>query len=71
MKLSDTFPKKSLYRIVLATPIEVEVEAESRDEAEDEARPHAFEMLKDFIDAHDLSGRDFEVLETEIHPELN
>ena len=71
MKLSDTFPKKNLYRIVLAMPIEVEVEAESRDEAEDEARPHAFEMLKDFIEAHDITGRDFEVLETEIHPDLD
>ena len=71
MKLSDTFPKKSLYRIVLAMPIEVEVEAVSRYEAEDEAWPHAFEMLQDFMDSHDLSGKDFEVLETEIHPDLD
>jgi hypothetical protein len=71
MKVRDTLPKKALYRVVLSMPIEVEVEAESRDQAEDDARPHAFEMLKDFMDAHDLNARDFDLTEMEIHPELN
>jgi hypothetical protein len=71
MKIIDTFPKKALYRVVLSMPIEVEVEAESRDQAEDEARPHAFEMLKDLMDAHDLGVGDFDLTEMEIHPDLD
>jgi hypothetical protein len=71
MKLKDTFPKESLYRVVLSMPIEVEVMAKSRDEAEDDARPHAFEILKDFIAARDLTGRDFDLTEMEIHPDLD
>ena len=49
MKLSDTFPKEALYRVVLSMPIEVEVMATDRDAAEDDARPHAFEMLQEMI----------------------
>jgi hypothetical protein len=71
MKMSDTLPKKALYRVVLSMPIEVEVEAESRDEAEDEARPHAFEMLQEMMDARDLNGEDFALNEMEIHPQLD
>ena len=71
MKLSDTFRKKALFRVVLAMPIEIEVEAENRDEAEDDARPHAFEMLKEMIEARDVGPRDLELTEMEIHPDLD
>jgi hypothetical protein len=71
MKLSDTFPKKAPYRVVLAMPIEVEVMAADRDEAEDEARPHAFEVLQQLMAAKDLDDREFEVLSMEIYPDLD
>ena len=71
MTLKDTLPKEALYRVVLSMPIEVEVMAPSRDEAEDEARGHAFEMLQHLMDAHDLNERDFELTEMEIHPDLD
>ena len=71
MKLSDTFPKEALYRVVLSMPIEVEVMATDRDAAEDDARPHAFEMLKEMIEARDVGSRDLELTEIEIHPDLD
>ena len=71
MKLSDTFPKEALYRVVLSMPIEVEVMAKTRDEAEDEARPHAFEMLKEMMEARDIDAIAFELTEIEIHPDLD
>ena len=71
MKLSDTFPKEALYRVVLSMPIEVEVMAENRDVAEDDARAHAFEMLKEMIEARDVGPRDLELTEMEIHPDLD
>ena len=70
MKLSDTFGPSN-YRVVLSMPIEVEVMAKSRDEAEDEARPYAFEVLQDMMKARDLNARDFELTDMEIHPELD
>ena len=69
--LRDTFPKESLFRVVLSMPIEVEVMAENRDAAEDDARPHAFEMLKEMIEARDVGPRDLELTEMEIHPDLD
>ena len=69
MKLSDTFPKEALYKVVLSMPIEVEVMATDRDAAEDDARPHAFEMLQHLMEAHDLNERDFDLTEMEIHPD--
>tara|TARA_Y100000310_G_scaffold205250_1_gene205602 strand:+ start:97 stop:312 length:216 start_codon:yes stop_codon:yes gene_type:complete len=71
MKLSDTFPKEALYRVVLSMPIEVEVMATDRDAAEDDARPHAFEMLQEFMEARDIGPKDFELVETIIHPDLD
>ena len=71
MKLSDTFPKEALYRVVLSMPIEVEVMATDRDAAEDDARAHAFEMLQEMMEAHDMSARDFDLTEMEIHPDLD
>ena len=71
MTVKDTFPKEALYRVVLSMPIEVEVMATDRDAAEDDARPHAFEMLQDFMDAHDLGPSDFDLTEMEIHPDLD
>jgi len=50
MKIIDTLPKEALYRVVLSMPIEVEVMAEDRDAAEDDARGHAFEMLQHLMD---------------------
>ena len=71
MKLSDTFPKESLFRVVLSMPVEVEVMAENRDAAEDDARSHAFEMLKEMMEARDVGPRDLELTEMEIHPDLD
>ena len=71
MKLSDTFPKESLYRVVLSMPIEVEVMATDRDAAEEDARVHAFEMLQEMMEAHDMNARDFDLTEMEIHPDLD
>ena len=71
MKLSDTFPKESLFRVVLSMPIEVEVMATDRDAAEDDARPHAFEMLQEMMEARDVGPRDLELTEMEIHPDLD
>ena len=71
MKLKDTFPKESLFRVVLSMPIEVEVMATDRDAAEDDARPHAFEMLQEMIEARDVGPRDLELTEMEIHPDLD
>ena len=70
MKLSDTFGPSN-YRVVLSMPIEVEVMAKSRDAAEDEARPLAFEMLQQLMNARDLDANEFELTEMEIHPELD
>jgi hypothetical protein len=71
MKLRDTFAKEALYRVVLSMPIEVEVMAANRDEAEDDARSHAFEMLKEMMEALDVGPRDLELTEMEIHPDLD
>ena len=71
MKMKDTFPRKALYRVVLSMPIEVEVEAESGDAAEDDARAHAFEMLQEMMEARDVGPRDLELTEMEIHPDLD
>ena len=71
MKLKDTFPKESLFRVVLSMPVEVEVMATDRDAAEDDARAHAFEMLKEMIEARDVGPRDLELTEVEIHPDLD
>ena len=71
MTVRDILPKKAPYRVVLAMPIEVEVMAADRDEAEDEARPHAFEVLQQLMAAKDLDDREFEVLSMEIHPDLD
>ena len=70
MTIKDTFPKESLYRVVLSMPVEVEVMAADRDAAEDDARAHAFEMLKEMLEARDVGPRDLEVTEVEIHPDL-
>ena len=56
---------------MLSMPIEVEVMAENRDAAEDDARPHAFEMLKEMMEARDVGPRDLELTEMEIHPDLD
>ena len=69
--IRDTFPRESLFRVVLSMPIEVEVMAENRDAAEDDARPHAFEMLQDFMEARDIGPKDFDLVETIIHPDLD
>ena len=69
--IKDTFPKESLFRVVLSMPIEVEVMAEDRDAAEDEARPLAFEMLQQLMNARDLDANEFELTEMEIHPHLD
>ena len=71
MKLSDTFPKEALYRVVLSMPIEVEVMATDRDAAEDDARAHAFEMLQEMMEARDVTARDLELHEVVIHPDLD
>jgi len=71
MKLSDTFPKESLFRVVFNMPIEVEVMAENRDDAEDDARAHAFEMLQEMMEARDVGPRDLELHEVVIHPDLD
>ena len=70
MKLSDTFGP-SVYKVTLAMPIEVEVTAKDRDEAEEKARPEAYDILTDMILANDLNGGEFELMETEIHPHLD
>ena len=71
MTIKDTFPKESLYRVVLSMPVEVEVMAADRDAAEDDARAHAFEMLKEMLEARDVGPRDLELTEMEIHPDLD
>ena len=71
MKLKDTFPKESLFRVVLSMPVEVEVMAENRDAAEEDARAHAFEMLQEMIESRDVGPRDLELTEVEIHPDLD
>ena len=71
MRLKDTFPRESLFRVAFNMPIEVEVMAENRDDAEDDARAHAFEMLQEMMEAHDMSARDFDLTEMEIHPDLD
>jgi len=71
MKLSDTFPKESLFRVVFNMPIEVEVMATDRDAAEDDARAHAFEMLQEMMEARDVNERDLELHEVVIHPDLD
>ena len=68
--IRDTFPKESLFRVVLSMPIEVEVMATDRDAAEDDARSHAFEMLKGMMEARDVGPRDLELTEMEIHPDI-
>ena len=69
--IKDTFPKESLFRVVLSMPVEVEVMAENRDAAEDDARAHAFEMLQEMMEARDVGPRDLELTEMEIHPDLD
>ena len=58
------YPK--VYKVTLAMPIEVEVMANDRDEAEDKARPEAYDILTDMILANDLNGGEFELMETEL-----
>ena len=45
--------------------------ANDRDEAEEKARPEAYDILTDMILANDLNGGEFELMETEIHPHLD
>jgi len=70
MTVKDTFAPK-VYKVTLAMPIEVEVVAGDRDEAEDRARPEAYDILTDMILANDLGARDFDLTEMEIHPDLD
>ena len=65
MKMKDTFEQK-VYKVTLAMPIEVEVVADDRDDAEDKARPEAYDILTDMILANDLNGGEFELMETEL-----
>ena len=58
------YPK--VYKVTLVMPIEVEVMANDRDEAEDKARPEAYDILTDMILANDLNGGEFELQDVEL-----
>ena len=60
----NMYPK--VYKVTLAMPIEVEVVANDRDEAEDLARPEAYDILTDMILANDLNGGEFELQDVEL-----
>ena len=68
MKLSDTFAPK-VYKVTLAMPIEVEVVADNRDDAERDARPEAYDILTDLMLANDLNGNEFELQDVELQVE--
>ena len=58
------YPK--VYKVTLVMPIEVEVMANDGDEAEDKARPEAYDILTDMILANDLNGGEFELQDVEL-----
>ena len=65
----DMYPK--VYKVTLAMPIEVEVMANDRDEAEDKARPEAYDILTDLILSNDLNPGEFELLDAELQVDDN
>ena len=50
-------------------PIEVEVVADNVDDAEDKARPEAYDILTDMILANDLNPGEFELQDAELQIE--
>ena len=60
----NMYPK--VYKVTLAMPIEVEVIAADRDQAEDKARPEAYDILTDLMLANDLNGGEFELQDVEL-----
>jgi hypothetical protein len=68
MKLSDTF-RTNVYKVTLVMPIEVEVIADNVDDAEDKARPEAYDILTDMILANDLNPGEFELQDAELQIE--
>lgn len=58
------YPKQ--YKVTLAYPIEVVVNASDQYEAEEEARPYAMDILEDMIKAHDQSDGEFELMDVQL-----
>ena len=60
----NMYPKQ--YKVTLAYPIEVTVNASDQYEAEDEARPYALDILEDLFKAHDQDNGEFELLDVQL-----